>query len=129
MATIVTRLASSLMLPLYTRLLSPADYGVMELLDLTASIVGLLFGARIGAALFYYYFSATTQRDKDQWIGNLFLFSIGLGALIAAITLPAAGLISTIVFGTIPRYASYFRLLFIGCASFLAGRIGGTKLG
>lgn len=122
-AGMATRAASFLMLPVYTRFLSPADYGVMELLDLTTSIIGLLFGARVGSALFYYYASAVTRRDKDRWICNVFFFSIALGLLILAVTLPSAGLISSLIFGT-PQYGPFFRLLFIGMACSLPTEVG-----
>jgi O-antigen/teichoic acid export membrane protein len=123
LAGLTTRAASFLMLPVYTRFLSPADYGVMELLDLTTTIVGLLLGARVGSAVFYYYFAASSPREKDECIGNVFFFAIGLGIAIAAITLPAAGLLSSLVFGT-PQYVSYFRLLFLALACSLPVEAG-----
>jgi O-antigen/teichoic acid export membrane protein len=122
-AYLAIRLASFVMLPVYTRFLSPADYGVMELLDLTTTVIGLLFGTRVGAALFYYYFSATTQSEKDRCLANVFIFSIALGLAIAGVTVPAAGFISSAVFGT-SQYALYFRLLFIGFACSLPVEVG-----
>jgi O-antigen/teichoic acid export membrane protein len=123
LAGLATRAASFLMLPLYTRFLTPADYGVMELLDLTTSLIGLLFGARAGSALFYFYFSASTQREKDDSISNVFVFSIGLALLMLAITIPCASVISTIVFGT-TQYGPYFRLLFFGFACSIPMEVG-----
>src|SRR5260370_28115115 len=102
LAGLTTRAASFLMLPVYTRFLSPADYGVMELLDLTTTIVGLLLGARVGSAVFYYYFAASSPREKDDCIGNVFLFPIGLGLAISAVTLPAAVLLTSMSFGSPP---------------------------
>ncbi|MBV9744295.1 MAG: lipopolysaccharide biosynthesis protein, partial [Acidobacteriia bacterium] len=43
-ATIAGRALSVLLLPIYTRFLTPADYGVMELLDITVNLVSLLLG-------------------------------------------------------------------------------------
>ena len=57
-AMLARRAAGILMLPIYTRLLTPADYGVLELLDLTTSMLSILVGMRIGQALFYFYAKA-----------------------------------------------------------------------
>jgi len=123
LAGIFSRMASFFMLPLYTRFLSTADYGVMELLDLTTSIVGLLFGARVGSAVFYYYFAAPTQREKNRSINDVLFFSIALGLLIVAVTIPGAPWISTIVFGS-SQYKNYFQLLFCGFACSIPVEVG-----
>ena len=53
-AVFAGRMASFILLPIYTRYLSPADYGVMELLDLTGSVLTILIGMRFGQSLFYF---------------------------------------------------------------------------
>ncbi|MBV8729597.1 MAG: lipopolysaccharide biosynthesis protein, partial [Acidobacteriia bacterium] len=75
-ATIAGRAISVLLLPIYTRFLTPADYGVMELLDITVNLVSLLLGARMGQAIFYFYFAASTKEEKDKCISTAFLCSI-----------------------------------------------------
>jgi O-antigen/teichoic acid export membrane protein len=117
------RAMSFVILPLYTRLLTPTDYGVMEMLDLTSTIVGLLFGTRVASALFYYYFNASDETEKDQVIGNLFCLSVVLGTAIFAATFPASGLISSLVFGR-RDYSSYFQLLFAGFCCSLPVEVG-----
>src|ERR1017187_7676155 len=113
----VAMMASSamgfLLLPVYTRYLTPGDYGVMELLDLTVNLGGLLVGARLGSALFYFYFSAETEEEKQTCISTAFFGSLLLGCVCAAISLFGASALSQIVFGT-ANYARYFRLVFFG---------------
>ena len=41
---VLTRMVSVLLLPLYTHCLSPADYGVVGILDTTAAILSLMIG-------------------------------------------------------------------------------------
>ena len=62
---VLTRLVSILMLPLYTRLLTPEDYGVLQLLDTTAEIAAILFtaGAIAGVQRFYFKY-AEPERQK-----------------------------------------------------------------
>ena len=44
---ILRRSVSLIMLPIYTRYLTPADYGVIELLTMLIDIATIVFGARI----------------------------------------------------------------------------------
>lgn len=120
---LASRAISILLLPIYTRYLTPADYGVMELLDLTADLVGMMLGARLGQALFYFYFIAETKEEKDKAISTVFLGSLLLGVVGAAIALFGCSALSSLVFGS-PQYAPYFRLLFLGFASSLPVQVG-----
>ena len=47
---VLSRLASVLMLPLYTHYLRPADYGTIAILDLTAGVVGIIIGGGMVSA-------------------------------------------------------------------------------
>lgn len=120
---LASRAVSVLLLPIYTRYLTPADYGVMELLDLTSDLVGMMLGARLGQALFYFYFAAETPEEKDKAISTVFLGSLLIGVVGAAIALFGCPALSSLVFGS-PQYASYFRLLFFGFASSLPVQAG-----
>lgn len=117
------RALSLLLLPLYTRYLSPTDYGVLELLDLTVNVIGILVGTRVGQALFYFYFSATTDHHRTRCVSTAFLGSAVLGAAFAALALPAAPEISYLVFGKVD-YAPYFRLLLLGFSFSLPVEVG-----
>lgn len=55
-AILLGRAASFLLLPLYTRYLSPADYGVLEIVDFTMFMLAAVIGVSIaGDALFYFH--------------------------------------------------------------------------
>ena len=48
----LSRAISFVMLPVYTRYLTPADYGVMELIGTTLDLIAIIAGARIAAGIF-----------------------------------------------------------------------------
>ena len=50
LGVILARLASFLLLPIYTRYLNPADYGYIAMLDPTAAVLGILIGSGIVSA-------------------------------------------------------------------------------
>lgn len=55
-AILLGRAASFFLLPLYTRYLSPADYGVLEIVDFTMFMLAAVIGVSIaGDALFYFH--------------------------------------------------------------------------
>lgn len=60
---VLLRLGSVLMLPFYTRMLSPAEYGVIGLVDLVAGMFGILVAGQVAAA-------ATRQHFAPRWEGR-----------------------------------------------------------
>jgi O-antigen/teichoic acid export membrane protein len=112
-AMMANRAMGFFLLPVYTRYLTPGDYGVMELLDLTVNLAALLIGGRLGSALFYFYFSANTKEEKEKCICTAFFGSVLLACVCAAISLFGATALSQLVFGT-DAYGKYFRLVFFG---------------
>lgn len=117
------RFISVLLLPVYTRFLTPADYGVMELLDVTVNLVSLLLGARLGQTIFYFYFAAKSKQEKEQCIGTAFFCSILIGACCFGMSFASAPELSRLVFGTV-QYASYLRLVFLGFGLSLPAEMG-----
>src|SRR5690242_4152581 len=61
-AIIAGKLASFILLPIYTKHLTPADYGVMELLDLATFVLGTMLGVRISESLFYFHAEAAEEQ-------------------------------------------------------------------
>lgn len=68
---ILTRLVSVLLLPLYTNCLSPADFGVVGILDTTAAILALMIGGGMVAAVTRFHFERPSEEDHDRtwWTG------------------------------------------------------------
>ncbi len=109
-AILAGKASSFILLPLYTRALTPSDYGTMELLELTSFILSAMVGMRIGDSLFYYYSKATTDERKRLTISTVLLGSILLGIAGGAIGWFGAAYLSRLVFGS-DHYAHYFRLV------------------
>jgi len=107
----VQKAGSIVMLPIYTRYLSPRDYGLIELLDLSVTVLGMIFCAQFSAALFYHYFEAATPKARGTVVTTTLLGSAVLGALGGGLGILLAGRVSVLVFHT-PAYAAYLRILF-----------------
>ncbi len=77
--TVVQRGMSILLLPLYTRYLTTADYGVLDLLDTMINLFGILAGSRFVSAFFYFYGNAASQEAKRRTLGTAVTGSILVG--------------------------------------------------
>ncbi|GJM43231.1 MAG: undecaprenyl-diphospho-oligosaccharide flippase [Gemmatimonadota bacterium] len=84
---ILSRLASFLLLPLYTSYLVPADYGVLAILDLTTTIISHLAAGGLYAAVLREYHD---KRFRDR---RHLLWTTGL-VMLAAISLPQLALVA-----------------------------------
>ena len=63
---VLGKLASFIMLPVYTRYLTPADYGVLELLSMTIDVIGMIAGIGIGSAVFKFYADEADEAGKRE---------------------------------------------------------------
>jgi O-antigen/teichoic acid export membrane protein len=66
------------MLPFYTRYLSPAEYGLLQLLDITVEVTAILFSAGIRSGLQRFYFKATTDEERNSVVSTTFFLELGL---------------------------------------------------
>lgn len=76
------------MLPVYTRFLSPADYGLIALLDLSVDLTAIVFTAGTTAGLQRFYFKTQDEDARLRLISSAFLLTLGL-ALAGAVALAA----------------------------------------
>lgn len=122
MAVIAQKIASVILFPVYTRYLTPGDYGMMEMLDTMTNIASILLAVRIGSALFFYC-NRQDSLDKDRYLSTAYLGSVGLTALTAVIALFAGSSLSRILFET-PRWALQCQLALLGFGLTLPIEVG-----
>ena len=78
----VTRVATLFLLPVYTRFLTPDDYGKFAITTLFATVVALIldFGQR--TAFFRFYFDTDDQDERRRLTGTVLLFLLIAAAVI-----------------------------------------------
>jgi O-antigen/teichoic acid export membrane protein len=79
-------LVAILLLPIYTRYLSPTDYGVKELVALSTDVVGILLSTAISSAVYRFYFEYEDQKNRNEVISTG-IISIGTLLLVAVLFL------------------------------------------
>lgn len=107
--TIISRLTGLVMLPIYTRYLSPADYGVIELLSMAIEITGILVGLRISQAMFRFYILEEDGDEKKKIVSTVLLTALAASFSGASILYIAAEPLSALIFGS-SEYQYEFQL-------------------
>ena len=111
---ILSRFASVLLLPLYTRCLSPSDYGCVAILDLTAGILAILIGGGLAQAVVRFHFEETGEDGERRvwWTGLAWVV-----ACATAVTIPMVigrGLLADLTLDPGVGDGAYFYLLAAG---------------
>ena len=76
------------MLPVYTRFLSPSDYGVIQLLDLTVDVAAIFFTAGATSGVQRFYFKTSDPAERARLLSTTFFLVLTLSTL-GALTLAA----------------------------------------
>jgi O-antigen/teichoic acid export membrane protein len=82
LGTFMQRIVALLLLPLYTRYLTPHDYGIKELVGLSSDVIAILIATAISAAFYRFYFQYESEKDRNEVVSTT-LITIGLFGLIA----------------------------------------------
>ena len=119
---LLSKIIGFLMIPIYTRYLTTTDYGILELLDLTSSIVSIFISMRIGAAVIRFYYDFDNEQEKKQVIGTAYISIFFSAILLIVISELTSNKISYLLFDT-QIYEKYFKIIFITTALTLISSI------
>lgn len=115
------------LLPLYTHFLSPRDYGIFEVLELSVSLLGMFLNMGITAALLRYYGAAKTDVEKRKIVSSIFLLTVGTSAVVLLAGLVSVRQVTVLLLGPgIP--ATYLFLSFTGFLIAYIGNVPYTTL-
>lgn len=119
---ILTKALGFLLLPLYTHYLTPKTYGILELLDLSMSLLGMFLGMGLSAAFLKYYGAAESIEDRRKIVSTSLFFSAGSGLLILAAGLLSVRTATLRLFG--PEVSpTYLLLAFVSFMMAYAGTV------
>lgn len=72
-AQIASKFVALLLLPLYTRYLTPLDYGVMEILSISNGLVGIVIEMSVLTAMSRLYFNYEGKDDQNSVVSSIYL--------------------------------------------------------
>jgi O-antigen/teichoic acid export membrane protein len=97
---VATSLISLLLLPVYTRFLSPTDYGIIAMLLMVEAVGKIIFRWGVDTAFMRLYYDCADQQARQRLASTLFFFLLSVNGALLAGGLAAAGFISERLFGT-----------------------------
>src|SRR2546429_9626039 len=84
---ILSKAVAFIMLPVYTHYLTPADYGLLQLVDMVLEVASIVAGSRPGAGIFRYYHKANTPGKRPAGLSTA-LFALATSHAPAGAALP-----------------------------------------
>lgn len=96
---IARRIVGFAMLPIYTRYLTPADYGVIGLLTFALALFEPLFGARMGRAIPKFYFDSSDEHGRRAVVWGTLATTAAVSAVSMVALVLLRGVGSQILFG------------------------------
>lgn len=120
---ILARAISVLLLPFYTRVLEPAEYGVLDLLMVFGAIVNVSIALEISQGLSRYLPEAESEAERASWASTALWFTvaafgvfvaicIAFGSVFARLLLDSSSLRSVFILGVLS--ASINALYYLG---------------
>jgi len=97
--TIVSRGLTLILIPLYTRVLSPADFGSLDLLIVFASVVNLTIALEVSQGLARFYPNEQDIQRKVDFASTAFWFTFFCYALFTTVALLFSSKFSEIIMG------------------------------
>jgi len=97
---LVSRILAVLLLPLYTRYLSPSDYGKVETLIALTTVIGIVLRMGISSAFFRFYFDSPEPAARRLVLRTSFWFTMGMATLGLLLGLALSSEISLRLFGS-----------------------------
>ena len=110
---LVSRILAVLLLPLYTRYLSPSDYGKVETLIALTTVIGIVLRMGIHSAFFRFYFDSQDPGDRRRVVRTSFWFTMAMATAGLAGGVLLAAPIADVLFGS-PGDSELVMAAFVG---------------
>lgn len=107
-----SRLVSVLFVPIFTRIFSPADYGVLDLLTTLTSLLTLFAMLGANSAVMYYYHRAADRAERGRLVSTAIVMATGAALLIALVGILLANRLTPVLVGD-SRYQLAVALTFL----------------
>ncbi len=111
----LSRAVGFIMVPVYTRYLSTAQYGTLELLSKSGELLGLVGALGFISALPRFYYEYSEARMQRAVVSTGLILCFGVSCAIAAVLMPLGRWLSLLIIGD-PAYAGLCRLLLVTVA-------------
>lgn len=106
---VITRGLSVLLVPIFTRVFSPKDYGTMDMLTIFSTLVNLTIALEISQAIGRYLADAKDAFDRVLYSSSALWFTVAVNTFFLGLMVVSASPVSTLVTGS-PSNEGVFRV-------------------
>jgi O-antigen/teichoic acid export membrane protein len=100
------------LIPLYSRYLTPSDYGVLEIFTATMAIIGVIIPLGVTSGLAMSYYEQENEERRKAALSTAYFFLTATSLCFALILIAVAGTFSSLIFES-TQYTFYFRVIFL----------------
>ncbi|MEP1094948.1 MAG: oligosaccharide flippase family protein [Cyclobacteriaceae bacterium] len=79
---VLPQAAGFLLLPIYTKYLSPADYGIVSSMQVLTSILTVLFTMAIDRTVYRLYFDYKSEKKRQEFLGTITISLFALSTIV-----------------------------------------------
>lgn len=97
---VATSVVSLLLLPIYTRYLTPSDYGIIAMLLTIEAVAKVVFRWGVDTAFMRLYYDCADAAARQRLASTIFFFLLAVNGSLLVAALASAGWISTQLFST-----------------------------
>jgi O-antigen/teichoic acid export membrane protein len=85
LAGIISRMITVFLVPIYTRIFKPSDYGIISLINATFFVVGMLSICALDNSAARWYYDTSDDTERKKTIASWFWFQLALGTALCSI--------------------------------------------
>jgi O-antigen/teichoic acid export membrane protein len=111
-ASVLARGISILLIPLYTRVLDPAAFGISDIISTSVALASLVLTLEISQGVMRFFPAARAPEDEDLYASSSFWFVVASHLLFIFLMFPFTETLSDLFFQT-PAYGDFFRIALV----------------
>ena len=111
LGTVVSQLVAFLLLPVYTRYLTPTDYGVLETIGVSSGIIGLVVTVGIARALSRFYYESEKETERNKVVSTTYITYSAIACLALPLLFLLSDPLATVLFKS-GHYGFFFIISF-----------------
>ena len=123
-ATFIPRLAGLMVVPLYTKVLSPSEYGVLASIEALKAILGIVITMGLERGMYRLYYDYEGE-ERRRYMGSLFLSVAGVSVVISVLLNTVFAFLVQQLFPSI----DFYPYLVLGIFTSLVAAVGAVPSG
>jgi len=117
LGTVAGQLVGFVMLPIYTRYLTPKDYGVLQLIEISTFLLGMVITTGIAQTLSRFYYEHEEKDKRNKTVSTMYITYFIIALLVSPLLYYSSPILASKVLDS-HKYTHFFYVSFI---SFILG--------